>query len=390
MASVGKRGKSWFVRYRVTDAAGREVMKRVSGFATKEDAWAAAKGLERASTVGIDVHGDAQTAGYWMERWFTEHCAKQVERTTQAKYSEGIDALKSLPVYNQPVRKLSRQALQSTLDQLGQDVKRSPRRCADLTEPLRFALSWAEKQGYIQLNPLRGAKLPAAGKKRQVILNDADIADLAAQSLKTTTSPKKGSVRGGSFGIPIHLALYAGLRREEAAALTWDNVDLIRNTITIVEAHARASSGERIVKDTKSEASRRTISLPRHVTDLLRKAPHLSNYVCVGPAGQPLELTSYAQAVGRCIDAINLERASKKLAPMPRASYHDLRHTHAAYLIRLGLHAKIIQERLGHASIKITMDLYGYLMTGLQESAAAAIDQDYAEKNGHKSGHKDA
>lgn len=73
---------------------------------------------------------------------------------------------------------------------------------------------------------------------------------------------------------------------------------------------------------------------------------------------------------------------------MPEATYHDLRHTHAAMLIKLGTQPKIIQERLGHASIKITMDTYGYLMTGLQEAVADALDtQHRVGTGGHKSGH---
>ena len=76
---------------------------------------------------------------------------------------------------------------------------------------------------------------------------------------------------------------------------------------------------------------------------------------------------------------------------MPLATYHDLRHTHAAMLIRMGVQPKVIQERLGHASIKMTMDLYGYLMPGLQESVADALDSDFQmAAGGRKSGHKDA
>lgn len=392
MAWVEKRGKKWSVCWRETDALGAVTRKRSSYFDTKEDAWAAAKELERSSNAGIDIHGDTQTCGYWMERWFTEHCLGRIEQTTICKYSDAMDALRLLPIYEMPVRKLTRQSLNAVIFSLGEGGKRSPRRCNDLTEPWRFSLSWAEKNGYIPINPLRGASQPAQSVRRQVILNDADIASLSAESIKTSTSPKKGSVRGGAFGIPIHLALYGGLRREETAALTWDNVDFVRNSITIVEAHARASNGERIIKAPKTAASRRTISMPQVVMRLLKASPRLGQYVCVNASGAPLELSGYAQAVRRCVDRINKQRQIDKVPPMPRASYHDLRHTHAAYLIRLGLHAKIIQERLGHTSIKITMDLYGYLMTGLQESVAIAIDaaQEQTVATGGKTGGTDA
>ena len=56
-------------------------------------------------------------------------------------------------------------------------------------------------------------------------------------------------------------------------------------------------------------------------------------------------------------------------------TFHDLRHTHAALLIAQGEHPKVIQERLGHASIKTTLDTYGHLFDGLDEAAADRLDE---------------
>jgi integrase len=55
--------------------------------------------------------------------------------------------------------------------------------------------------------------------------------------------------------------------------------------------------------------------------------------------------------------------------------FHDLRHTHAALLIAEDVHPKVLQERLGHASIKTTLDVYGHLFEGLDEAAADALDE---------------
>lgn len=62
---------------------------------------------------------------------------------------------------------------------------------------------------------------------------------------------------------------------------------------------------------------------------------------------------------------------------------HDLRHTHAAWLIANGEHAKTIQARLGHASIKTTLDRYGHLMPGLDEDAADRLDELAAGRGKH-------
>jgi integrase len=54
--------------------------------------------------------------------------------------------------------------------------------------------------------------------------------------------------------------------------------------------------------------------------------------------------------------------------------FHDLRHTHAAILIAQGEHPKVIQHRLGHSSIKVTLDTYGHLFEGLDEAAAERLN----------------
>ncbi|NLO89992.1 MAG: site-specific integrase [Clostridia bacterium] len=64
-----------------------------------------------------------------------------------------------------------------------------------------------------------------------------------------------------------------------------------------------------------------------------------------------------------------LERAG-----LPKVRLHDLRHTHASLLLARGVNPKIVQERLGHSSITITLDLYSHLTPGLQEAAAAALN----------------
>jgi len=58
--------------------------------------------------------------------------------------------------------------------------------------------------------------------------------------------------------------------------------------------------------------------------------------------------------------------------------FHDLRHTHASQLLAQGVHAKIVSERLGHASIGITLDTYSHLLPGLQEEAVRQLEASLA------------
>jgi integrase len=64
-------------------------------------------------------------------------------------------------------------------------------------------------------------------------------------------------------------------------------------------------------------------------------------------------------------------------------TFHDLRHSHAALLVAQGEHPKVMQERLGHASIKTTLDTYGHLFEGLDEAATDRLDATYAAADVH-------
>lgn len=60
---------------------------------------------------------------------------------------------------------------------------------------------------------------------------------------------------------------------------------------------------------------------------------------------------------------------------LPTTRLHDLRHTHATLMLRQGVHPKIVSERLGHASINITLDTYSHVLPGLQAAAAKRFEE---------------
>lgn len=381
MASVTKRGKTYCVRYWYEDEFGQRKQKRVSGFLTKEDAWAAAKDLEAKSSAGIDVNGDGITCGELMERWFSARY-NDLAATTLAKYSNGIDQLSGTFVAELTVRKLTTARFSALVDELRKRV--SVRTALDYTEPLRLSLSWALSERMIPINPLDNITLPKVPKRAQKILTDSDVEELIAAA----DSPAR---RCHEYRIPLLLALYGGLRREECAGLTWEMVDFDRNRLTIREVITMTPDGKEHKKDPKTALSSRTISMPafvmaelskEYVKFLSRSNAHTLRHnpghrVCVKSTGAPYSLKSYSHPVLRLIREINAEREKKNRPRMPEASFHDLRHTHAAMLIRRGIQPKIISERLGHASIKITMDLYGYLMPGLQDIVADVFDAEH-------------
>ena len=381
MASVYKRGSKYCVMYWYEAETGEKKQKRVSGFNTKEEAWAAAHDLEAKSSAGIEVNTGTLTCAELMERWFADRCPG-LAATTRAKYSASIDKLSDTFIADLQVRRLDSRKFNLLLDQLQEKV--SVRTAVSNTEPLRLSLAWGVCERLIPLNPLANVRLPKIPKRQQVILTDEDVEALISASV----APER---RRKDFRIPLLLVLYGGLRREECAGLRWENVDFDRNRITIIDAVTMTPDGKEHWKDPKTDLSARTISMPAWVmlelkaayqTFLSRSNAHTLQHnprhrVCVSSTGDPYSLKSYSHAPLRLIREINAQREKEHQPRMPEASFHDLRHTHAAMLIRRGVQPKIISERLGHASIKITMDLYGYLMPGLQDSVADIFNQEH-------------
>jgi integrase len=144
---------------------------------------------------------------------------------------------------------------------------------------------------------------------------------------------------------------------------------MLGRTATIAETCSEVR-GRVVFGEPKTSASRRTITLPRFLVESL--AAHLatqanaqSDLVFRAPEGGPLHRTTFRE---------------RFWLPAVRASvggpcrFHDLRHTHVALLIAQGEHPKVIQQRLGHASIRTTLDTYGHLFEGLDEAAADRLD----------------
>jgi integrase len=87
----------------------------------------------------------------------------------------------------------------------------------------------------------------------------------------------------------------------------------------------------------------------------------------------------FANQIGRPIEKQNLLRRSfwplLERAGLPHIRFHDLRHACASLLLAEGIHPKVVQERLGHASISTTMDTYSHVMPSLQADAAERMDK---------------
>lgn len=172
------------------------------------------------------------------------------------------------------------------------------------------------------------------------------------------------------YQVMVLVAAYGGLRLGGVGGLGISDLNLLRRTVTVSRNLVELDSGHLVLGPTKTRASRRTVTLPRLVTDHL--AQHLSAFgtgpegvVFTSPEGGMVRFGTWRQRYW--YPAV----AEAGLEPL---RFHDLRHTHAALLIAQGEHPKVIQSRLGHTSISTTLDTYGHLMEGLDVGVADRLD----------------
>lgn len=165
------------------------------------------------------------------------------------------------------------------------------------------------------------------------------------------------------YGPLVRLAALTGLRLGELLALSWSDVDLHRSTL-----HIRAST-------TKTQRGR-VIDLEHQAVQLLRQHESRQKEAIreFGPAYGDKSVV-FANGVGKRMDSANLQRAWRALCQKAgvRYRFHDLRHLHASELLRHGVHPKVVQERLGHASITMTLDTYSHLIPSMQREAIGKI-----------------
>jgi integrase len=174
------------------------------------------------------------------------------------------------------------------------------------------------------------------------------------------------AVRGDRLEALYVLAIHTGMRQGELFNLRWDDVDL--------------DAGVLRVRGTKTTRSRRTVTLSETALDALRS--HLERQLGeIDKAGSLWRENGlvFATAIGTPLSRQNLtQRSFKPLlekAGLPQIRFHDLRHTCATILLSRGVHAKFVQELLGHATIAITLDTYSHVLPGMGGGTAVAMDE---------------
>lgn len=183
---------------------------------------------------------------------------------------------------------------------------------------------------------------------------------------------------GTAIGRLVRTAVLTGLRRGELLGLRWADVDMDRGALHVQQTAQRITGAGVVFRQPKTRLSRRQVALSPDAVRVLRehRRLQLEERLLAGPAYGDQDLV-FASTIGTPLEAGTIARTWAKvvaIADVGHVRWHDLRHAHASLMLQQGVHPKIVSERLGHASVGITLDTYSHVLPGLQESAAAALD----------------
>jgi integrase len=243
----------------------------------------------------------------------------------------------------------------------------SPRTVLVIHAVLHRGLNYALKWGLIGRNPAQAVTRPKFKRKEMKTLNDSQV-----RSFLSTT---KGSRSEALFW----LAVTTGMRQGELMGLKWSDLDWRSKRLHVQRQVQRLKNEGIVFTEPKSAAGKRAIVLSTGMIQKLRE--HLNfqqqERIIAGTNWQENDLV-FPSVIGTPLDHRNLFRDFKetlKKAGLPDIRFHDLRHTAATLMLQQGIHPKVVQERLGHADISLTLNTYSHVLPSMQEEAAEKMDE---------------
>lgn len=396
---VRKRGTTWSYYFDLGKIDGKRKKKEKGGFRTKKEAeQALASAMNEYNNAGTVFEASNITVSDYLDQWYDLHCKLNLKYNTQVGYLQIIENhLK--PKFG--IYKLK--AINSTiLQEYANSLKLngySKSHIVGILTVFQSALDYAiEPLHYISQNPMKSVKFPKVERKpRERIILTLDEWQLIIDRFRDTR-----------YYIPLMIGFYTGLRISEAFALTWDDIDFEKRTLSVNKQIVKRNFGADVRKvvekkgkkelrsswyftTPKTPASVRTVPFGETLYQALKheKAEQLKNELkygeyytihvmkkevdekgndmirvvpvqkCIDSQLQRVRLICVAEN-GQYTSTDSFKFCSRVIHRELQLAfdYHSLRHTHATMLIEAGANVKNVQVRLGHTNIQTTLQTY--------------------------------
>lgn len=339
---------------------------------TKKDAEKRLAELLNQIDKGLYIKPEKTTLAEYLERWLKDYVWPNLAPRTAEGYEHiirryiipGLGKIQLAQLKPEHIQKYYANQLSIGGDK---GIGLSPRTVRHHHMCLHSALKTAVKWELLIRNPLDAIDPPRCQKHEMHTLTEEAVHKVLEIANETP------------YFTLFYLALFTGLRRSELLALKWSAVDLIMCQLSVSRSLHVLSGGEIITRQTKTARSTRSVALSPSTVQVLKDhrdkqqafkilaGSHLNNddFIFTNIDGKPLLPNTITH---------NWIKIIRK-AGLDGIRLHDARHTHASLMLKQGIHPKIVQERLGHSSIQVTLDTYSHVAPGLQQAAAKGFDE---------------
>lgn len=360
--SISRRGTAWRIHVHVgyTSAGKRKVLTRTVHGSKKEAESEMARMIleaERLRQRTGGPAGDADTLGGWLGQWMQGR-AVAVSPTTVATQARLIRLHIAPALGTVKLRGLTGAKLTAHYAALLENGL-APATVGGVHALLSTALKQAEREGLIADAPTRFAHVPKArAPEIQVPTHETIAKVLQARPGHWVTAAAL-------------LILSTGLRRGECIALRWEEIDLDAGMLR-VRRNAQTVAGAVVVLEPKTAAGRRDVRLPDELTGHLRTYRLSQRRERLERGLRPLEELVFPNKRGQLQKPQTFSKAFEEAGHKVGVAFgpHLLRHRHATDLMQAGLGPRVAQERLGHARVTTTMELYQHVLETSQQKAA--------------------
>ena len=236
---------------------------------------------------------------------------------------------------------------------------------------LNQAFAQAVRWRLLAANPVAGAQPPRPRRAPRQLVDPPLLAALLA------------SVAGSWLEAPAAIAVATGMRRGEILGLRRSD---LKSDLSALRVHRTLQPTREglVFEQPKTARSRRTVLLPAFLRPYLERQLAAQAARRAGAADWQEQGLLIDRGDGRPLNPDTLSTGwarHLRRQKLPPIRFHDLRHAHATLMLVQGVHPKVVSERLGHASVGITLDTYSHVLPTLQEEAAAAFDALFGEES---------
>jgi len=304
--------------------------------------------LQEPSRVSLDSH---------LDTWLETVAKHRVKPDTLDQYTRILKYLRP-DLGPKQLSQLQPHEIQATLAAM-MDRGLSARTVRYAHSVLRSALQQAVKWRMILTNPADAVDLPHMQKR--------EITPMNAEQAEAFLEAARNDVLYSYFATVLTL----GLRPSEGAGLVWGDIDLTVGRLGVRRTIKRRKGGGWYFDEPKTRQSRRNLPMPGSLTSILLKHQEEGYSSAHGLV--------FCTSSGEALDVRNVAQRNYKrillAAGLPSSfRLYDLRHTCATLLLLAGVHPKVVSERLGHTTIRETMDTYSHVLPSMQREASEAIE----------------